>query len=81
MKKYMIKETVNHFHEITVDDEIDIEDVVSRASDMQRMFDTGYEAIDAILFRYEYKYGFEYEIKPNACGTDILDMEVMDELD
>lgn len=81
MKKYMIKETVNHFHEITVDDEIDIEDVVSRASDMQRMFDTGYEAISAILCRYEDKYGFDYKIKPNACGTDILDMEVMDELD
>lgn len=81
MKHYMIKETVNHYHEIEVDDEIDIEDVISRASDMQRMFDTGYQAIDAILCRYEDKYGFDYNVLPNACGTDVVDMEVIDEIE
>lgn len=78
--KYMICETVRHYHEVELDDEVEIKDVVQQASSMQRMFDTGYEAIEAILERYKDKYGFEYRVLPNACGTDVVDMEIVDEI-
>lgn len=80
MQHYMISETVVHYHEICVDDEIDVEQLVSDATQLKRMYDTGYEAVEAILKRYEKKYGFEYAIVPNACGTDIVNMDIVDEM-
>lgn len=81
MKKYMIQERVNHYHEVIIDDEIDIESLISKASLIQQQFDTGYEAIEDILKRYEDKYGFLYEVNPNTCGTEVIDIEAIDIID
>ena len=81
IKKYMVKETVNHWHEVCVSDELDIENIVDKALDESRQYNTGHEAIAYALEKYKDKYGFEYEVKPNFCGTDVIGMEVMDEIE
>lgn len=80
IKKYMIKETVNHWHEVVCDSELDIENIVDKAFDDIKRYETGYEAIAYALEDYKNKYSFEYEVKPNFCGTDVISMEVMDEI-
>ena len=79
-KTYEICETVRHWHLITVDDEVNIEDVIKQCNDNLPRYDTGYEAIAYALEDYKNKYSFEYEVKPNFCGTDVISMEVMDEI-
>lgn len=79
--KVMVCEIVRHYHEVELDDELDVEDIVKRAMDNNRMYDTGYEAIEDILKKYEDKYGFSYKIKANACGTEVEDMSVIGEMD
>ena len=81
MAKYLIQEKVNHYHEVTIDDEINIESIMSNASLIQKQFDYGYEAIEDILKRYKEKYGFNYEINLNSCGIETVDMEVVDIID
>jgi len=80
-KTYMIKETLNCYHTVILDEEIDIEDIVSKANENKDKYDTGYEAIEAELEYYKQKYGFDYQVKANDCGTDIIEMETMQEID
>lgn len=79
-KSFLIREAVNHFHTITLDEELDINNIVERAKSNSKMYDTGYEAIESILKAYKNRYGFDYNIKPNDCGTEILDMDVIEEM-
>lgn len=78
MKDYMVMETVNHFHKISIDDELEIEDVIDKASNIQQLFDKGYESIEEVLKRYKESFGFEYRISPNSCGTETVNIEVID---
>lgn len=80
MKKYMVKEIVEHYHEVEIDDELNIEEIITKASRVNRMYDTGYAAIEATLQWYQDHYGFEFAMKSNACGTDSIEMDVVDEL-
>lgn len=79
-KSYLIRETVNHFHTITLDEELDIDDIIERAKPSSKMYETGYEAVEAILKAYKDRYGFDYKVKPNDCGTEVLDMDVIEEM-
>ena len=79
-KTFLIAETVTHFHTITLDEELDIDDIVERAKISSKLYDTGYEAIGAVLKQYKDRYGFDYKIKPNDCGTEVLDMDVIEEM-
>lgn len=80
-KKFVIKETVNHYHEVEIDEELDIEDIVACANASSRLYNTGYEALEDKLKQYKERYGFDYNVKPNYCGTEIVNMEVEDEVD
>ena len=80
-KVYMIKEVVHRWHTVILDEEIDIEDIVSKANENKDRYNTGYEAIEAELEYYKQKYGFDYQVKANDCGTDIIEMETMQEID
>lgn len=76
MKKYVIAETVTHYHMVEIDDELNIDDIVSLAR--QHLKDnTGFGAINQILSGIEHKYGFDYNVKPNYCGTTAEALEVM----
>lgn len=79
-KTYLICECVNHYHTVTLDEELDINDIIERAKASSKLYDTGYEAIEAILKAYKDRYGFDYNIKPNDCGTEVLDMNAVEEM-
>ena len=77
--KLMLSENVTHFHEIELSDELDIEKVLEMANSLKKRCDTGYEALATVLNAYKNKFGFEYKVTPNACGTEFesLDFEYL----
>lgn len=70
--KVMLSETVTHYHEVELSDELDIEKILLMANSLKKRCDTGYEAVETVLQLYKNKYGdaFDFNLKPNACGTD-----------
>lgn len=68
--KIMLSETVTHFHEVELSDELDIEKILSMANSLKKRCNTGYEAVETVLEAYKNKFGFDYEVKPNSCGTE-----------
>ena len=77
--KVMLSENVTHFHEIELSDELDIEKVLEMANSLKKRCDTGYEAVSTVLNAYKNKFGFDYKVTPNACGTEFesLDFEYL----
>lgn len=43
--KIMLSETVTHYHEIELSDQLDIEKVLDMANSLKTKCDTGYEAV------------------------------------
>ena len=80
MKKFVICETVVHYHEVEVDEEIDIEKVVEDANRLIKM-SSGVEALNDILEDYKYHHGLDYDIKADFCGTSTENLTVYDEAD
>lgn len=78
--RYMLCETVRHYHEVDIDDELDMQEIVNNANKIKDEFDTGYEAVEHILSGYNDGYGFEYEVMPNSMGTETIDITIIDEL-
>lgn len=76
MKRYMVREVVNHYHSIEVDDEVDICDVIKEAKTLLHQA-AGFEAIEEVLSSYQNKYGFDYTVKPNYCGTCSEELEIV----
>ena len=70
--KGMLSETVTHFHEVELSDELDIEKILTMANALKKRYDTGYEAVADVLKMYYDKFGeaFVYKVTPNACGTE-----------
>ena len=62
MKKFVICETVIHYHEVEVDEEIDIEKVVEDANRLIKM-SSGVEALNDVLEDYKYHHGLDYCIQ------------------
>ena len=73
--KVMLSETVTHFHEVEISDELDIEQILEMSNNIKKRCDTGYEAISTVLEAYKNKFGFEYKVTPNACGTEFENIE------
>lgn len=76
--KIMLSETVIHYHEVELSDELNVEKIVEMANEVKQLYDTGYEAVRDILSAYQTKFGqeFDFTIKPNACGTTIEKIEI-----
>lgn len=74
--KIMVSETVTHFHEVELSDELDIEKILSMANSLKKRCDTGYEAIATVLEMYRNKFGeaFDFNVIPNACGTEFEEL-------
>ena len=81
MSKYMIRELVEQFHEVELDDELNIEKVVNLAHENQSQYESGYEAIGNILFKYKQHYGFEYHVNPKKYGTNTITLDIVDEME
>ena len=73
--KLMLSENVTHFHEIELSDELDIEKILEMANSLKKRCDTGYEAVATVLNAYKSKFGFDYKVTPNACGTEFESLE------
>ena len=75
--KVLVRETVTHFHEVEMSDELDVEQIIDTANDARNQFNTGYEAIDAVLRAYKNRYGeaFDYNVEPNFCGPKCEEIE------
>lgn len=73
--KIMLSETVTHYHSVELSDQLDIEKVLDMANSLKTKCDTGYEAVEAVLEAYKNKFGFDYEVKPNACGTEFENID------
>lgn len=73
--KVMLSETVTHYHAIELSDEIDIEQILDMANSLKKRCDTGYEAVATVLEAYKNKFGFDYKVTPNACGTEFEEIE------
>lgn len=73
--KVMLSETVTHYHEVNLSDELDIEKVLEMANSLKKRCDTGYEAVATVLEAYKNKFGFDYKVMPDVCGTEFEDVE------
>lgn len=75
----MLSENVTHYHEIELSEELDIEKILEMANSLKKRCDTGYEALATVLNAYKNKFGFDYKVTPNACGTEFesLDFEYL----
>lgn len=78
--KVMLSENVTHYHEVELSDEIDIEQMLKQANYLKNRYDTGYEAVANVLEDYKNKFGFEYIVTPNVCGTEFDSIEFEREL-
>lgn len=67
----MLSETVTHYHEVELSDELDLEKVIDMANSIRPQCVNGYEAIRLVLQAYKNKLGdeFAFNIQPNACGS------------
>lgn len=68
--KVILSETVTHYHSVEMSNELDIEKILSMANGLKKRCDTGYEAVETVLEAYKQKFGFDYKVIPNACGTE-----------
>ena len=73
--KILVSEKVVHFHEIELSDELDIEQILEMANRLKKRCDTGYEAVATVLNAYKSKFGFDYKVIPNACGTEFENLD------
>ena len=73
--KVMLSETVTHYHSVELSDELDIEQILEMANRLKKRCDTGYEAVATVLNAYKSKFGFDYKVIPNACGTEFESLE------
>lgn len=73
--KVMLSETVTHYHEVELSNELDIEQIIEKANNLKKRCDTGYEAVATVLEAYKNKFGFEYKVTTNACGTEFEDID------
>ncbi len=76
MKRYMVREVVNYYHSVEVDDEVDICNVIKEANALLHQA-TGFEAIGDVLYGYYEKYGLDYRVQPNYCGTRSEGLEIV----
>lgn len=79
--KYLVCETVKHYHMIDIDEELDAESVVNEAFDNVESFDNGVEAVKEELSKYDVLYGFRFDIKPDFGGTETVSMTITEEMD
>lgn len=79
--KYLVCETVKHYHLIDIDEELDAENVVNEAFDNVESFDNGVEAVKEELSKYDVLYGFRFDIKPDFGGPETVSMTITEEMD
>lgn len=69
----MLSETVTHYHEVELSDELDLETIIDMANSICPQCANGYEAIKLVLQAHKNKLGdaFEFTIKEDGGGTEV----------
>ena len=75
LKDYVVAETVIHFHLIRAEEDV-VDGAIKAANGLSQSYDTGYEAISKALSVID----ADYEVMPNFCGTEIVDIEIVNEV-
>lgn len=78
LKTFIVAETVTHFHLIKAEEDI-IDDAIKTANSIAHCYDTGYEAVNRVLDGYKSACNAEYEVMPNFCGTEVENIELIEE--
>lgn len=75
MKTYKITETVERYHTITLEDDMDIEKIIDGAKNILNRCEDGLEAIELTIEPDFRVYGGEYSIKCCAYGQQTTYLE------
>ena len=75
MKTYKITETVERYHTITLEDEMDIEKIIDGARAILNRCEDGLEAIDLTIEPDFRLYGGEYSMQRCAYGQQTTYLE------
>ncbi len=78
LKDYVVAETVTHFHLVRAEEDL-IEAAIKTANSIAHCYDTGYEALDKVLNGYKSACNAEYEVISNFCGTEVENIELVEE--
>lgn len=78
--KYLIKETVHHYHEVELNEELNIKEIIKIADKNRCRYECGCESIESVLTKYLKAYGFEFKVISNKYGTECVHIEVVDEV-
>ena len=73
--KVMLSETVTHYHEVELSNELNLQEIIDKSNGLKKRCDTGYEAVATVLEAYKNKFGLDYKVTPNACGTEFEDID------
>ena len=73
--KVILSENVTHYHEVELSNELGLQEIIDKANGLKKRCDTGYEAVATVLEAYKNKFGLDYKVTPNACGTEFEDIE------
>lgn len=73
--KVMLSETATHYHEVELSNELNLQEIIDKSNELKKRCDTGYEAVATVLEAYKNKFGLDYKVTPNACGTEFEDID------
>lgn len=73
--KVMLSETATHYHEVELSNELNLQEIIDKSNRLKKRCDTGYEAVATVLEAYKNKFGLDYKVTPNACGTEFEDID------
>lgn len=76
--KLMIKEVCAHYHELELDDDVDLEELTERVKQSAYELNDCCEAVEEVMGAYE-DDGVAYWFKPNNAGTDCVSIEIEQE--
>lgn len=77
MKTYVVKETICRYHQIEVDDEIDIDNLLKYINYNTKREDTCTN-IEIYLKKYDELLNTEHKVLPSYCGEETLCVELYD---
>lgn len=73
--KFLVKETIEHYHVIDVDDDYDVEEFINDLSGINPR-----EGMDAVKEMLE-NLCVEFKIRENQAGEETTSIEIIDEYD
>jgi len=77
--KLILKETVERYHVIDLDDSYDIDAFIDDVANLSPI--QGIEAVEEMLEDMRQQYGTEYNVEHDKAGMETTALEIIDEYD